>query len=789
MSQSIADSVTHAGSPPTPAGQADVVAALCVLLRQGDEADRCYACRALGVLRDPASLEPLIERLHDEDVDVCVDAAEALGRLGSGLATEALLATLRGDPDGEVKTAAVEALRHLKAEGAVPALLEVAASRPEEMVFEDMEGWDAWWDIQLKAVQALGDMGVADAVPVLANILDDEDSQDIESEVLSALARAGEAGEAMLVQRLRAGDARARRRVVRALVHAGTGSARRAMGRALKDPAPEVRAAALESLARCGARRYLGAILVLCRDADAEVRGAALAAVAVLSEGGEEPIPVDEVAALMSDPSPVVRRSALAALRTASALDPEMLTRVRAAATGAEDEVANEACAVLGAHGDRAARSVLLDTLTDEARGAETRRAAALALAAIGAWDDEVAAALAGAACGPVPALRLAALTALVELVGSLPEVPADEAGVPEPLGVVLGILRGERSIQPAAGEEDGEVAEPPEAATRSVDVAAPGAEPAPLELPEAPRGSVSTLDTIAMDNAEIALGLHEQASPDAAGEAAASGQGDDGDDEPMDEYLALVRRNEEVAERLFGREGVDASEDARRLAAQVLGALDAPEAGAALSAALADPGSAVQRAAAAALASRAERGCTEGLAAPAVHQLIRLLDADDRELRRSAVHALGMLGDARAVEPLLGRLEDAYTAVRIHAVGALAALSLRNGEPTPAVIVERLLEELASPETEVRKAAGRALARLADRLPDARALVQALLDAGFRGTGEQARDMARFMRQVSDRVAGAAVLARLDALGTSAERRFAIEMLEEIFRPDPPAA
>ena len=54
------------------------------LLTQGDEADRCYAARAAGQTGAHNSLQALLDNLYHEDVDVCVDAADALGQLKPG---------------------------------------------------------------------------------------------------------------------------------------------------------------------------------------------------------------------------------------------------------------------------------------------------------------------------------------------------------------------------------------------------------------------------------------------------------------------------------------------------------------------------------------------------------------------------------------------------------------------------------------------------------------------------------------------------------------------------------
>ena len=86
-----------------------------------------------------------------------------------------------------------------------------------------------------------------------------------------------------------------------------------------------------------------------------------------------------------------------------------------------------------------------------------------------------------------------------------------------------------------------------------------------------------------------------------------------------------------------------------------------------------------------------------------------------------------------------------------------------------------------------VRKAAALSLAKLGQRLRQHEIrndIIQQLIDAAFVGEGEQARDMGLALRAIDQTLAGDVLLQRLNTLASSQERRFALEMLEEIFRP-----
>ncbi|MEN8108996.1 MAG: hypothetical protein ABFS22_13450, partial [Pseudomonadota bacterium] len=60
-------------------------------------------------------------------------------------------------------------------------------------------------------------------------------------------------------------------------------------------------------------------------------------------------------------------------------------------------------------------------------------------------------------------------------------------------------------------------------------------------------------------------------------------------------------------------------------------------------------------------------------------------------------------------------------------------------------------------------------------------------VQAAFAGDGSQARDMGRALRNIDADLASDSALTLLESLSSSAERRFAIELLEEIFRTGEP--
>jgi len=93
---------------------------------------------------------------------------------------------------------------------------------------------------------------------------------------------------------------------------------------------------------------------------------------------------------------------------------------------------------------------------------------------------------------------------------------------------------------------------------------------------------------------------------------------------------------------------------------------------------------------------------------ARAVEPLIARLDHQDSDARQITARVLGQIGDARAVDPLIARLEDQDSAVRQAAANAL-------GQISDARAVEPLIARLDHQDSAVRQAAADALGQIGD--------------------------------------------------------------------------
>jgi HEAT repeat protein len=786
---------THGGD------RADVVTALCALLGEGDEVDRCFACRALGVIGATEAVPALVERLRDEDIDVCVDAATALGVLGSHAAVDPLNESLRGDPDGEVKIAVVESLARIGGPRTVSVLMEIAERRPAEMNIDGFGDWDPWWDMQREAVLALGRARVAEAVPVLARLLDDEEGQDIDAEIMSVLAQLGHAGEQTLLRRLRSGREQVRRRAVAALGGGSSAAGLEALSQALKDDSPQVRVAALEALEKRAGRRFLPKILDLYRDLDAEVRQAAIrVGMRLAAAGGAEAPDIQALLPLLGDKDPKVRASALLGMDRAH-LGEGLIDQVREALKDPEPDVAAVACSLLGRHDSEEHFQTVLSMAEDAAADPKLRRAAMRAVGARGRWNEAIASLMAKTLSQAKSPVRLTAMDALLNLhragaAGSEQELPVsgqpnmgEIERTPSPLDLIIATLAGD-ALRRAEGDES------PEPRSATVDDAPADRDyEIPLEVSPSlheTRAAKSSLEAIAIDNAEVALALEESEN---------EGQATDIEiDQETAEYLALTEANEATARWLFTRDSLEADLDVRRIAARILGSAAAEPAVFALSQTLTSQDSALRREAAASLAAIADRFPQSRALAEAVDVLLEAAAADDRDLRVACLHALAKLNNSRASECLVAALDDKEPTVRIEAIRGLGGIerrklsALTRDAPAPVEsYLPRVARKLGDPEPGVRIAAARALAgmmRSRNRgSSEVSKAVEALVRAAFAGTGDQAREIGRALREIAPDLATGRLLEALRSLETSAERRVVIEMLEEIHRVQEPDA
>ncbi|MEI7832218.1 MAG: HEAT repeat domain-containing protein, partial [bacterium] len=101
---------------------APIVAALLPLAQAGEKATRKAAITALGVVKDPTAVDPLLALLKDPSQTIAITAVSALSSIGTPAAIDGIIALLK---DGNnLSLTAIYQLNTLKERRAVPALIE-----------------------------------------------------------------------------------------------------------------------------------------------------------------------------------------------------------------------------------------------------------------------------------------------------------------------------------------------------------------------------------------------------------------------------------------------------------------------------------------------------------------------------------------------------------------------------------------------------------------------------------------------------------------------------------------
>jgi len=239
---------------------ATLVQVLQTALEDENSDVRSSAAEALGKIGSEKAVEALLQAFKDEDWNVRYRAAEALAMIGSEKVVEALLQALKHE-DSDVRRSAAEALGNIGSEKVVEALLQA-------LKHEDS-------DVRSHAAVVLGKIGSEKAVEALLLALKDEDSH-VRSIAAAALGKIGsEKAVEALLQALKDEDSHVRRSAAAALGNIGSEKAVEALLQALKDETSFVRRSATNALAMIGSEKAVEALLLALSDPDSDVRSRA----------------------------------------------------------------------------------------------------------------------------------------------------------------------------------------------------------------------------------------------------------------------------------------------------------------------------------------------------------------------------------------------------------------------------------------------------------------------------------------------------------------------------------
>ena len=739
-----------------PPSAPDVCQVLCDILKDGIDVHQCAAAKALKQVDDVRATKALIQALLDQDEDVRADAAAALvGRKDAG-ACRQLLENLIGDPCGEVKISAIDALVAARDGAVVPWLRRLAVSADEEVIWDEdgqiADGWDDWADVQLAAIAALGELKIEDAAPDILAVIIEGDGQDVSEVGCKALAHLGLPGITALETLLDQPDERYRRRAAAGLAsfeapEAASGvvkalgdktrEVRLATGRVLAardpgdmrlellllDPVPEVR---VEAIGFCGAA-HPHRLDLLLDDASASVAGAVVAVLAKAPTLVEADLVVPRIYDIFVDFADKDPNLAGTAAQALAALDPE----------GCHDKL-------IAVAGDAGATTQL-------------RIGALKGLARIG--GDAAIQTLIDVLGGDDRQVRLEAMSLLLKIafVGEFWPNPAGD--------VLLDALNGD--LVPAP-EPDANPAVTGEQAQEAQEAQEAGATLESLveDEPGNPDGEIS--DAFPMST------LASIMSSDAEGEQALpaeeqSGLGNDFDEKDL-EFLGLAQSSAKTSKKRVALvPQVAPHTDVQLLAARLLGDLPRDGVADALAQKLGSRNDEIAAAAADSMAHLAANG--DNFSPDAEKRLIGTLGASDRSKRLCAIRALAATGSELAVMPLVNLLRDEDSFIRTEAIRALVRLGAN------ARGVRDLLDD---PDPSVRLAAARAVGHLGGE--DA---IETLGEFALAFEGTHGREAARIIGSV-DRDGGDAFF--VEVLADAERKRFwqvAIDALAELNQAD----
>ena len=792
------------------------VDALIKLINQGDEVDRCFASKTLGIFQDKRAIPTLIERLRDEDIDVCIDAAEALGRINDHQAIPALLESLKHDPDGEMKTIVTEVLGKFNSAKALDALLLIAAGEPEDLIAEEGDDWNDWWDMQLNSVKALGLHKEKRAVPIFKTLLDDEDAQDIEPEILMALAQIGGEGINTLFDVLQTSGERSRRRAVYALGHDNSPFARKILGQALKEKAASVRAAAIESLKRAEATSYLDVILLMLKDNDAEVRRAALSAVASLGKAQIQDDKIHRISALLTDSNQDVLLNTLNILNqlvsnklnNAQAITENDRENIRACLQHSSFSIQAAACSLLGTLKQYNALDDLLVLASDVEQHAMARREAINAIADIAVdhsniINNELINSFNQWILDESQPVRQAALSNLLKLDTLL---SGDNELSPTPMEIIIQAAQGELILEaeeetiPSTDKLDNisiVVNNSNEENTASENTSSEiDYQPIESEFDKQPaqQTAMSTLEALTMDNVELALAAEQQSEkqPEILSTE---------EKEEYQEYFDLVEANNNRAYKMKALKA-DAQTDAQYLSLRLLGEHASAESVNILINALDNDDAIIRKEAISSLGQIAKNTQPPKELLNALGRLITLMHSDVEDNRLASVITLGNMRHRAAIPEIITHLSDDDYNVRMHSIQALAKLcqlQIEHGDNDPEDqiisndmptedILKAMATSLDDKESAVQMTAIESLLALREINQQDNEL-EKIIQIALNDQGAMTRRIAQLLRRQHNESAGKVLLEKMQAAEDSAHRRFIIEMLEELYKPEVLAA
>ena len=686
------------------------------LIKDGDEVDRCYAIRGLAAIKDLASTDIILESLHDEDLDVSIDAVNALGILGKEAEenelkkiTDKLIESLINDPESEIKVACLESLSLVGDKKAIPHFLKIAEERPEEMNFSSGD-WDMWWDMQLQSIRGLGKLKVNEAIPVLQRLIETNDYHDIENEIFNTIVEIeSEGSDEYLLTLLTDGNERIKRRVAKALGKSQSKSTLKLLARSLQDKNPDVRSATLFALQERGVTQYLPAILLLFRDSNANVRQAAVKVAHQLSQqiksnDSHADELTKELIPMLYDTDQTVKATVLDTLLNLSwQAEEKEITYLSEQLKTCTGDCFSALCRTITTQNLADGYANLLYLLQHNELETEEKIHALTALGKSEQWNPAIESTIGQLIFDDKSVVRLAALEALADLNTQHPTGSAYPGRLP--IDMISETLQGQ--LKPPAThkvipivpiddiekkfelEKEKKVAESVETKNtdkdrEKVDTAfmddalqqisqsiADGEKPMPL----------STLDSIAITHVEDELEKVVAENKELA-ESAKLLKEQEEEKEELKEFFELTEDNKKISSWLINKENIDVNIDIKRLAARILGKVGSDNTFALLLKTFETDDTELKREATLSIAELLKNNIASiedpALKASILEAINQELNAEERDLRIASARALAELGTVDDISALIEKLFDSDVAMRMQTLHSLSKIACR---------------------------------------------------------------------------------------------------------------
>jgi HEAT repeat protein len=352
---------------------------LIELISEGDEAQRCYAMQATtkistNEVETIQIIDALKDNLYHRDVDVVVDASKSLAirckNNNNSEVIKLLTDVALHHPEGDAQIEAIQALIKIAGPTVNKLMSQFALGRPNDDQLGLAEGWDDWWDIQVLAINYLGESHIQGTEAIIEELLLDENNIELEINLLNALAQHSEESFQKLVKHGQSKLTRRRRRVVKAYSKSPYPEAQLATFNSLSDIEVEVRVQALESLQLLGAFQYLADVLALINDPQPQIQAQAVKTLLSLSKqlpsGTLYPISSNDLINALTDNNDLGNAAVLQAMQQLQVtLLPAQLDIIRFLLESNNTEIVSASAKILSHHQDPLALTIFCQRIND----------------------------------------------------------------------------------------------------------------------------------------------------------------------------------------------------------------------------------------------------------------------------------------------------------------------------------------------------------------------------------------------------------------------------------------